>query len=215
MRKFLEEVGLIESGLSLVERVYKIIMLIFVVAGGGVGWISAWLSPLYSSLGPVFAVAVGLLSALLVTVIMWLYSIVKQKALTLSLEKMLATPNRRINPLSQTFVNEVIDMSDLRLPGQQHHNRKTFRDCQFIGPSVIAFSKSDLGNSKFLDSGSILPVSDPVTFVGVTLFEGCFFENCIFHRIQILLDPTEVEVFRTKKFHVAGDPFPNNETTPG
>ncbi|MEX5543944.1 hypothetical protein, partial [Pseudomonas poae] len=74
----------------------------------------------------------------------------------------LSVPKSLINPLVDSFSDLVIPLEDLRVPGRQEHENKTFKRCNFVGPSTLAISGGNLNNVALNMCGDIVALKEGV-----------------------------------------------------
>ena len=95
-----------------------------------------------------------------------------------------------INPLSENFADEIINMEQLRLPALQHQENKTFRRCILIGPSAAAIFDGEIRDSVFFDCGDVFSMSPTIGMAylnGTVVFKNCRFIDCKFINTTLIL----------------------------
>jgi hypothetical protein len=96
-----------------------------------------------------------------------------------------------VNPLEKTFINRRIYLNDFVLPSLTAIARKTFTDCEIVGPANLYWWR---GNSA---TDLVGPQMDAVYlepsrrfFNGITL-DSCVFRGCSFQRITLFVGAPE------------------------
>ncbi|MGC0994708.1 hypothetical protein [Pantoea agglomerans] len=96
-----------------------------------------------------------------------------------------------VNPLSDHFENKMIRLEELRLPANQVHTRKTFRNCQLVGPMTVLVLGGALSHSEFYSCGEVIVLPegrDKYYLNGVLKFKECTFIGCTFVAITIIIN---------------------------
>lgn len=96
-----------------------------------------------------------------------------------------------VNPLSDHFENKMIHLEELRLPANQVHTRKTFRNCQLVGPMTVLILGGAVSHSEFYSCGEmiVLPeVRNKYYLNGVLKFMDCTFIGCTFVEITFIIN---------------------------
>lgn len=130
---------------------------------------------------------VGLLAALLTSLIIYLVRAAQRAAAEASVATAIAAKSTRINPLRANFSDEVIHLADLHLPGKQVHEHKQFRNCKFVGPGAIVLLGGTFVRSEFHDIGHILTLPDNTFVTGIIVLQNCTVEDCEFYRTTLLV----------------------------
>ena len=187
-RSFWDSISIFETGLSAAEWAWRIITLIFIGGSGTVTAFMAKADPLLSQLGPVYWVAVGIITALVVALIFYFIKSANLRQAEADFNRAMAVPRHSINPLSESFKDLIIAEEDMRLPTLQLHENKQFKHCQFIGPAAIAILGGTYVNSSFKDCGDIVALPKDVWLTGIIVLKNCTVENCEFIRTTIFTD---------------------------
>ncbi|WP_060466251.1 hypothetical protein [Acinetobacter sp. LMB-5] len=200
-----------------VELLWKIITLIFVLLGTTVTALWARASKEINQLGSFTWVIVAIISALIFTLMVYLISLSKKKnaeATKLSIEAnylaTLATPKSTINPLSDLFTDQIINLSDLYLPTMQVQKNKVFKRCKIVGPGCIAIIGGKYINTHFIGHGSVLLLPKNASIVGVLGLQDCTIEDCEIIDITMLISYPSKDAMESLGIHIPGikDYFP-------
>lgn len=80
----------------------------------------------------------------------------------------------RINPLEDTFRNRRIAIADLKPPFEPVIRRKTFIDCELIGPANASFGATSMNGVIFIDCNAC-KVKNTAFISTSVMFEDCTF----------------------------------------
>lgn len=185
---FWNVISVFEEGLSAAEWAWRIVIFVFVGAGGTVTAFVAKADPVLKALGPIYWIGVGAIAALVISVILYLIKSSQLKQTEADLNRALAVPRSTINPLLNSFTDSIIPVEDLRLPRTQLHENKHFLRCKFVGPAALAILGGIYIRSNFLDSGDVIALPDNVALSGIVVLKNCTVEDCEFIRTTILVD---------------------------
>ncbi|MCH7829817.1 MAG: hypothetical protein IIB75_04535 [Proteobacteria bacterium] len=177
-----------ETGLSAAERVWRIMIFVFVGGSSALTAIIAKSDPIFENLGPIYWIAVGLITAVVISVILFLIKSSHLKDSERHLNNALAKPRTAINPLAHSFSDLIIPVEDLRLPTLQLHENKHFKNSKFVGPAALAIIGGNYINSGFIDCGDVIALPDKVRLTGIVVLKNCTVEDCEFIRTTILAD---------------------------
>jgi hypothetical protein len=107
------------------------------------GLMSAWIARLTDAMAP-FApyswLAAGLLSALIMAGTLLAGSKAAEIIARWNFARKLAAGSPYLNPLETKFDRQRIKFADFYNPYNAVHTKKTFLDCELVGPSVILFT---------------------------------------------------------------------------
>lgn len=187
-KKLWNLVSFFETGLSAAEWAWRILTLLFISASGTATAFIAKTDPVLKTLGPIYWIGVGAITALIVSIILYLIKSSQLKQTEADLNKVLSIPRSTINPLSNSFSDSIIPIEDLRLPKVQLHENKLFKRCKFVGPAAVAILGGTYVNSGFLDCGDIVALPISVNLVGIVVLKNCTVEDCEFIRTTIFVD---------------------------
>jgi hypothetical protein len=139
--------------------------------------ISAWLRPY----APVSWGLVGLISAFLIVVVLWLIAKIRTQFIMGTISKSFVNAEKHVNPKQETFQGQRINLNDLILPFHRIINGKTFIDCEIVGPGNLALSprlpRGSMTACRFIGSnGVIVKYGSQVPFT--ILLENCAFLRC-------------------------------------
>lgn len=209
IKKFLNS---LKSGAEWAELLWKIIALILVIFGTTATALLAKASTQINQLGSFVWVAVGIISCLIFTLIVYLVNLSKKKNSETNMLNVeanylasLASPKSSINPLSEVFQDQVIYLPDLYLPRKQLHKNKLFKRCKIVGPGAIALLGGSYMNSSFSETGSIIVLPDETMLTGVLVLENCTVDECELIGVTILTNEIAGQAFKKMGAHLAGD----------
>jgi len=109
-----------------------------------------------------------------------------------------------VNPLAESFTDQVIYLPDLYLPRKQLHSNKQFKRCKIVGPGAIAMLGGAYISTGFLEIGSPIVLPDNTLLTGVLVLENCTVENCEFVGITLLVNKAAGEAFKKMGAPVVG-----------
>lgn len=204
MKKLFHWTGLFESNLSAAEWAWRIVTLIVVVSGGTTAGLLARGTELFQAVGPVGWFAIGLISAILISIIFLLVNIGRRQSAEAAYMQGLSQPRGTINPLAENFTDQVIYLPDLYLPRRQVHSNKQFKRCKLVGPGAIAMLGGTYIRTGFLESGSPIVLPDNTFLTGVLILENCTVEDCEFIGITLLVNKQAGEAFKQMGAPVVG-----------
>ncbi|WP_133152284.1 hypothetical protein [Vibrio lentus] len=193
--KFVDSVSLFETGLSAAEWAWRIITLVFIGSGATVTGFMAKADPILNKLGPVYWVGIGILTALLLTLILYLVKSAILKQSQADYHASLSVPKNSVNPLLDSFTDTIIPLEDLRLPTIQLHEHKHFKRCKFVGPGAVAILGGNYVNSGFKECGDVVALPADVYLTGIVVLKNCTVESCEFIRTTVLVDQNSAKGF--------------------
>ncbi|MEC5207380.1 hypothetical protein QF022_002336 [Vogesella perlucida] len=204
MKKFFEWTGIFESHLSAAEWAWRIITLMVVVGGGTTAGLLAKGSQLFSALGPLAWMAIGLFAAGIVSLIFFLVKLGNLRSAESAYFQTLTQPRTSINPLAESFTDQIIYLPDLYLPRKQLHSHKLFKRCKIVGPGAIAILGGSYVHSGFIEAGSLVVLPENTYLTGVLVFENCTVEHCEFIGVTLLVNKQAGEAFKAMGAPVVG-----------
>ena len=190
-------ISLFETGLSAAEWGWRIVTLLFI---GGSGTLTAFVAkadPVLKQLGAIYWVAVGCITALVVSIIFYFIKSAILKQASADFHRSMSTPKNSINPLSESFRDSIIPIEDLRLPMVQLHENKHFKRCKFVGPAAVAILGGNYIKSGFSECGDIIALPEDVFLTGIIVLKNCTVEECEFIRTTIFTDQNTAKGFST------------------
>jgi len=193
--KFLRSISVFDTGLSAAEWAWRIFSLLFIGASGTITALLAKADPVLKELGPIYWVAAGLLTSVIVVAVFFIFKQATLKQAQSDFVRAMATPRSSINPLSESFKDSVIPIEDLRLPTMQLHENKHFKRCKFVGPAAIAIIGGTYKNCHFNDCGDMVAFPEDVTLTGIIVLKNCTVEECDFIRTTIFTDQVTAKSF--------------------
>lgn len=202
--KLWNSVSIFDTGLSAAEWGWRILTLLFVGGSGTISGIVAKADPIFKELGPVYWIAVALITSLTISIIFYLIKSAYLKQTSASLNTMLATQKSHINPLSENFKDLIISIENLRLPSTQLHENKHFKRCKFVGPSAIAILGGNYNKNTFLTCGDLIALPTKTRLTGLTVLKNCTVEECEFVQLTVLMDQNTAMGFLNTGASVVG-----------
>ena len=194
LKNFFKWTGVFESSLSAAEYISRILSAVLVFGGSGM---SAWLSqesPIFDSIGtPLAVIIVFFVSAIIISGLLLLIRISGMYAKQQQYYDKLALADHRINPLDDAFVNKVIPLEDLRLPGKMVLKNKLFKNCKFVGPGALVIIGTKMQSCTFSGCGNAIFVDGSETVTGLVALDGCSLEGCELIRTTPIFHQQEKE----------------------
>jgi len=199
-------ISIFATNMSAADWLWRLLTIGIVAGGGSITGIFASKSVFFQELGVVAWIAVGLICSISLGLIFYLISSALNQSAIAEYTRSVSTPKDHINPLLDSFKDQIIPIEELRLPGVQLHENKHFKRCLFVGPASVALMGGTYVSSSFVDCGNILAVPDGTKLVGVVVLKNCTIEECEFHRITILADENQASTMSKKipGFRVGG-----------
>jgi hypothetical protein len=201
MNPFSKAASTFESHMSAAEWTWRIVGFFVVLAGGTTTAMVARGTELFGRAGALGWIAIGLGAALVIAIIIILVATAGTRAAEADYTRSMARDHGVTNPLSESFVNSVIALEDLRLPGRQLHSNKQFKRCSFVGPGAIALMGGTYQFDSFIGCGDFIPLPEGVVLTGVVVLQNCTVESCEFHRITILAAPSMIAALLSSTTH--------------
>jgi hypothetical protein len=203
-KKFSQLTSLFESNLSAAEWAWRIVTLIIVAGGGTAAGLLAKGTELFGSAGVLGWFSVGLVISLLISLIFFLVQLGNRQSAEANYLQLLSQPHNKINPLSESFSDQIIYIPDLYLPRRQVHSNKQFKRCKLVGPGVIAMIGGTYIRTGFNEAGSPIVLPENTMLTGVLVLENCTVEDCEFIGITLLVNPQAGEAFKKMGAPVVG-----------
>lgn len=175
-----------DRGLTWADLLWRLITFVIVIFGGTTAALLAKASELFRNSSPLIWFLVGILTALALTLIFFLFNLSRKQAANAKYLQNLALPSSAINPLSTNFENTIIKLSDLYLPLGMPHAKKTFKGCSIVGPGAIFILGGSYYDNGFVNCGDVILLPDGATLQGVTILDHCTFTNCKFINLTII-----------------------------
>jgi len=204
LRKFFEWVGVFEANLSAAEWAWRLLTLAVIAGGGTTAGLLAEGSELFAAAGPLAWWSIGLVSALLVASIFFLVKLGRKQTAEAEYLRSLSLRKSAINPLSESFTDQIIYLPDLYLPRRQVHSNKQFKRCKLVGPGAIAMLGGTYIHTGFIEAGTPIVLPEHTLLSGVLVLENCTVEDCEFIGITLLINRQAGEAFRAMGAQVVG-----------
>jgi len=101
----------------------------------------------------------------------------------------------RVNPLDEQFARQRINIADFFNPFSAVYRNKTFIDCEFMGPGVVAFVNSNVEIDGIIDC-EFIEVAGNIHVRNVVGFENAALRRCRFYRMTLLFPPNDAQRLR-------------------
>jgi hypothetical protein len=204
LKKLTEWTSLFDSNLSAAEWAWRLITLVVIAGGGTTAGLLARGTEQFKAAGPLAWLATALLVAGILALIFLLIKLGYRQSAEARYLLALAQPRGHINPLSESFTDQVIYLPDLYLPRRQVHTNKQFKRCKLVGPGAIAMIGGLYIRTSFQEAGSPIILPDNTVLSGVLVLENCTVEDCEFIGITLLMNRLAGEEFRKMGASVVG-----------
>lgn len=216
LKKIFQTINIFESNLSAAEWAGRIVTFLFIGGGGTLSAKLAEEAPLLAGLGDWVWVAVGVPTALLIALMLFLTRYGYEKLKYAEYLAAMSQPSGQINPLDETFDRVPIKIPDLALPGTQVHEHKRFSGCSFIGPGALVLAgRGTVDGCRFRATSFVALPHITFDLSGLTVLNHCTILRCEFHNMTIFLDRSHAQVLADSGVLVAGYPsVPAADSTP-
>ncbi|WP_368607580.1 hypothetical protein [Pseudomonas fulva] len=193
-----------DTSASVLERFWQILTVLSIGGGGLFTGFIAKADPVLKALGPIYWVAIGVLTSLVLAFVLLLIRAATLKNQMAAYYAALSAPKSVINPLSDFFLDQVISVEDLRLPGQQLHKNKIFKRCKFIGPGTLGLGGGNIDGVNLNSCGSVIALPESTVLFGVVYLKQCTIVDCEFFNITFLADKSTAQALRDGGVDVVG-----------
>jgi len=185
--KLLDSITIFATGMSAADWAWKILT-IFIIGGSGTATgLIASESPFFKELGSVAYIAIGLICAISIALIFYLIKSAEGQSAYSEYTRALSQQKSHVNPLLESFKDQVIPIEDLRVPGVLIHENKHFKRCKFVGPGALALLGGSFINTSFSETGDLIPIPDNTMITGIVILKNCTVEECAFYRTTIMM----------------------------
>ena len=186
-----------DRGLTWADLLWRLITFVIVIFGGTTAGLLAKASELFRNSSPLVWFLIGILATFALTLIFFLFNLSRKQSAHTKYLQNLSIVSSTINPLSESFENTIIKLSNLHLPLGSPHIKKTFKGCTIIGPGAIAIIGGGYYDNRFTNIGDIILVPNDTVLQGVIMLEHCTFTNCRFINLTIISsnDASYVKLF--------------------
>jgi hypothetical protein len=202
--KFFKWTGLFESNLSAVEWAWRLLTIVVVAGGGTTAGLMARGTELFQAAGPIAWLVIGVCVAAAIAATFFLIKLGYRQSAEAAYLQALSQPRSMVNPLADSFSDQVIRLSDLYLPRRQVHSKKLFKRCKLVGPGAIALLRGNYVSNAFIEAGSPIVLTENATLTGVLVLEDCTVEDCEFIGITLLMNEDSGEKFKEMGAPVIG-----------
>jgi hypothetical protein len=175
---------------SLVDRLINWGPAVITTLGaGGLSGVAAWATASLAAYAPVSWVACGFAGALICTLVLWLWSLVRLRLQSYRVIRQFHEHHAPlINPLDSVFTNKIININDFApaIPGRPAIG-KSFVDCEIVGPAwVILNGLTSLNDLEIIDCDFVKikamhPISSAIAFENISI------RRCKLYRITFLI----------------------------
>ena len=174
------------------KTLWNIATFAIIFFGGSVTAITAHLSSYFKNKDLFFFFMIGLITALICSLILLFISLSrKASAHSTYLSVFTSVKEPKTNPLKTYFENEIIRLSDLELPLNAAHERKTFKGCDIVGPGVVVITGGGrFDRSSFLNCGDVIFIPERTQLSGVIPLVGCNVLDCRFINLTVITNNT-------------------------
>lgn len=193
MNKFLNSITIFSTGMSTADWIWKLVTILFIGGSGATTALLASDAPLFKEFGKLGWAFVGLICAMIVTLIFYLIKSAESKAAHAEYTRSVSQPKNHINPLQDSFRDQIIPIEELRVPGIQVHENKHFKGCSFVGPAAVALIGGSYINTSFNETGDLIPLPDNTWLTGIIVLKNCTVENCKFYRTTIMVSENQAK----------------------
>jgi hypothetical protein len=182
-----EKIALFDSHLSSAEWLWRIVNALIIAGGGTTSALLAQGSELFKSAGTVAYVGVGLVTALLIALTLFLYQRSKLDHAQAAYFRALAVTPSSINPLAPNYADVIIRVADLFVAGAQSHEHKQFRRCKIMGPGAICLKGGNYVQTNFVNTTTIAVPPNTALF-GMPALVMCTLDECELIDLTIITD---------------------------
>jgi hypothetical protein len=191
--KIFESINIFATGMSAADWAWRLITIAIIGGSGTLTGFFASESPLFKELGILAWVAIGLIGAISVSLIFYLVKAAQNQSAMAEYTHSVSQPKNRVNPLQESFKDQIIPVEELRVPGVQVHENKHFTRCKFVGPAAIAIMGCRMINSSFIDGGDIIPLPENTFITGIIVLKDCTIEGCEFYRTTMMISERDAK----------------------
>lgn len=192
-KKFIRWISASEATTTLTQQIIGFLGWLGVFSTGIFASWTAAMTQWVADYGPIVWVIVGIFVAFVAAIILRVTSGAILRLAQARLTRSYAFREGRINPLKNSFDNEVVNISDFYSPGPMLYSNKVFRNCEIRGPSVIVCTATGRGRirmDKVEGTLSVLETTNP-TFDSNSIvnFQDVTFLDCKFYGVTIIGPP--------------------------
>ncbi|WP_151958190.1 hypothetical protein, partial [Acinetobacter guillouiae] len=108
--------GIVDRSVSWAEIVWKAITFIVVAFGGTTTAIIANTSEVFKNYSLFISLLIGIATSIVLVILFYFINLSRKQSAQVEYFNKLSLHNSEINPLSESFLNKVINLSDLQLP---------------------------------------------------------------------------------------------------
>jgi hypothetical protein len=193
MNKFLNSISIFSNGMSTADWIWKLVTILLIGGSGTTTALLAADAPFFKDFGKLGWVVVGLICATIVTLIFYLIKSAESKPAHAEYTRSVSQPKNHINPLQDSFKDQIIPIEELRVPGVQVHENKHFKGCSFVGPAAIALMGGNFVNTNFNETGDLIPLPENTFLTGIIVLKNCTVENCTFYRTTLMVSEQQAK----------------------
>jgi len=178
--------GIVDRSVSWAEIVWKAITFIVVAFGGTTTAIIANTSEVFKNYSLFISLLIGIATSIVLVILFYFINLSRKQSAQVEYFNKLSLHNSEINPLSESFLNKVINLSDLQLPLNQPHKQKLFKNCKIVGPGAIFIDGGTYVSTNFHNSGHTLLVPESTNLTGVITLTNCTLSDCQLINVTII-----------------------------
>lgn len=204
IRRFIDWTGHFESNLSAAEWAWRIFTFVVVASGGTTAAFLAAGSELFGQAGYFAWFGIGVATCLVLAIIYLLIKVGQREAAETEYFRGISTNSSGINPLLDSFVDQVIYIHDLYLPGKQAHANKQFKRCKFVGPGALAILGGTYDHCGFFETGTAVVLPEGSYLTGIVALQNCTVEQCEFYRVTLFTTGPVGKAFADAGMQVVG-----------
>ncbi len=144
---------------------------------------TAWIEPW----GPIGWWAAAMVGALIAALLLLLFALAYGRIMDARLKRKIYGSGDKLNPLEDFFDRKRIDINDLAYPFAPIVRKKTFQNCDLVGPcNVLVMGRSELyGCGGTLVQAAIIDRNTRIQ--NAIAFEDCVIRNCNLYQITFLV----------------------------
>jgi len=186
--KIFDSINIFATSMSAAEWAWRLLTVLVIGGSGTITGFFASKSPFFKELGMLVWIAIGLIGAISVSLIFYLIKSAQNQAAMAEYTRSVSQPKSRVNPLLESFKDQIIPVEELRVPGIQVHENKHFKHCKFVGPAAIAIVGCRMIKTNFIDGGDIISLPNNTVLTGIIVLKNCTVEDSVFYRITMMVN---------------------------
>lgn len=168
-----------------------------ILMASGIGGVFTWFAAATEQInkyGPLSWWAIGLLAALIVMSIYWLWSAARLYIAKRDFSRIKEIEPSSINVLEDHFARVKINIQDFTNPFFEWNDNKSFAHCKIYGPATIFVVGGIFSNSHFIECEAIL-IKDDAKIKNAIGFRNLNITDCKLYNITLLVPEAMREGF--------------------